>query len=152
MVQPTADLSLGANAVVMVVEDDPDHAMLIRTGLEASPQVRQVKVIRDGEQALDFVQFESIAEAARSLPDLVLLDLKLPRVDGLDVLRAIRRSPIWRKVPVVVLSTSARQADVQACYASGANAYVTKVGPTGLVAKVSELAEQWLKTAVTTEP
>jgi CheY-like chemotaxis protein len=151
MMQPTAEIASASQAWVMVVEDDPDHAMLIRTGLEASPHVRQVRVIRDGEQALDCVRLESVAQAKLSLPDLVLLDLKLPRVDGIEVLRAIRRSPLWQNVPVVILSTSGRQADMQACYANGANAYVTKVGPSGLVTKVSELARQWLAATVTTE-
>ena len=129
----------------MLIEDNPDHALLIRTGLENSPDVRQVTVIGDGEQALNCVRAESVYPSAGGLPDLVLLDLKLSKVDGLDVLRAMRASPVWQSVPVVVLTTSTRQTDIEACYASGANDYVAKSGPADLAAKARELASRWLR-------
>lgn len=136
---------LTRKGLVVLVEDDLDHARLILAGLEASPRVGQVKVIADGERALDFIRVEGATPSAAGLPDLVLLDLKLPRVDGLDVLRALRASPGWSAVPVVVLTTSNRPADIEACLANGANAYVTKASPVGLVAKAAELAEEWLR-------
>ncbi|MGH2522421.1 MAG: response regulator, partial [Anaerolineales bacterium] len=93
----------GPANTVMLIEDNPDHALLIQTALEDSPHVQGVRVIGDGEQALNYIQVETAAPSATSLPGLVVLDLKLPKVDGLDILRAIRASPVWQKIPVVVL-------------------------------------------------
>lgn len=126
---------------VMLIEDDPDHALLIRTGLEESPYVGQVRLMNDGEQALAYLRLGPAA----ALPALVLLDLKMRKVDGLEVLRAIRALPAWRSVPVVVLTTSAFPADVEASYAGGANSYVTKAeNAGGLTAAARQLALRWL--------
>ena len=132
----------------MLIEDNPDHVLLTQAVLELCPRVRQVMVIGDGEQALSYIRTDAASSPALHLPGLVLLDLKLPKVDGLDVLRAIRASPVWQRVPVVVLSTSTRPADIEACYAGGANAYLSKVAaPEALNTQICALADYWLNRA-----
>jgi CheY-like chemotaxis protein len=106
---------------ILLIEDNPDHALLVEMALEALTPPAELHLIADGKQALDCLQ------SAGALPDIVLLDLKLPRVDGLAVLQAMRQSARWRAVPVIVLTTSNRPADVEACLASGANAYLSKI-------------------------
>jgi CheY-like chemotaxis protein len=85
--------------------------------------IHPVQVARDGEEALAWLPRW---EAGEPLPMVVLLDLKLPRVDGLEVLRQFRANPLARRVPVVVLSSSAQDADIQAAYRLGANSYLVK--------------------------
>ena len=137
---------------VMLIEDNPDHALLIQTALEASPHVHNVQVIDDGEQALHYIQAEPSAASAVYLPGLVVLDLKLPKIDGLDILRAIRASPVWQNVPVVILTTSTRPADAEACYADGANSYVAKVmKPDEMAVQVREVVAHWLEATSTSE-
>ena len=112
---------------ILLIEDNPDHALLIQAWLEAyQPLALQVTILSDGLQALDYIRWQAQAPVL-ALPDLVLLDLKLPKVDGLDVLRAMRASPAWRLVPVVVLTTSNNPADIRASFASGANAFLSKL-------------------------
>jgi two-component system response regulator len=128
----------------MLIEDNPDHALLIQTALEACPYVGQITLIEDGERAVHHIQAVT-QEDDPALPALVILDLKLPKVDGLDVLRTLRAAPVWRTVPVVVLSTSTRPSEIAACFAHGANDYVTKVAtPTELMTQVGDVATTWL--------
>jgi two-component system response regulator len=111
------------NTRILLIEDNPDHALLVELALEALTPAPHIIHIRDGQQALEHVQTRDRA----LLPHIVLLDLKLPRVDGLEVLRIIRLSEAWQHVPVLVLTTSNRPADVEACLAYGANAYLSKL-------------------------
>jgi CheY-like chemotaxis protein len=134
----------GAARQVWVIEDNPDHALLIATQLEAVPAIGGVMITPDGEQALHYIQAWPGLPAG-DLPGMVLLDLQLPRVRGAEVLRALRASEAWRDVPVVVLSTSAAPSDIELCLSNGANAYLTKgVHLPHLAARVSEMAARWL--------
>ena len=130
---------------VLLLEDNPDHVLLIQTVLEECPDVQQVMVLTDGEQALSYVRAQGLLAAPGDLPGLVVLDLKLPKVDGLDVLRAMRASPQWCKVPVAVLTTSTRPSDEAASYSNGANAYLVKVvQPADLYTHLLDVVAQWL--------
>ena len=117
---------------ILLVEDNEDHALITEMAIrDAQPEVAEelhVDVVSDGAEALSFLRGEG-EHAARDLPDLVLLDIKMPGVSGLDVLRAIRHDtqrPDLQTVPVVVLTTSAQGDDVLQAYREGANEYVTK--------------------------
>lgn len=111
---------------VLLIEDNADHAVLIQTLLEMAWPAARVTILSDGLQALEYVRHQTLAPLF-SLPDLVLMDLKLPKVDGLEVLRALRAAPAWQGVPAIVLTTSNNPADVQACLANGADAYLSKL-------------------------
>ncbi|MBP7690434.1 MAG: response regulator [Anaerolineales bacterium] len=112
---------------VLLIEDNPDHAVLIQAVLETAwPAAVRVMILSDGLQALEYVRHPAPAPVL-GLPDIVLLDLKLPKVDGLEVLRALRGAAAWERVPVIVLTTSNNPADVRACYATGADAYLSKL-------------------------
>lgn len=112
-------------ARILLVEDDDDHAELVARALDDHGMSTEVVRLRDGEQALDYLQRRgSWGDAPR--PDLVFLDLRLPRVDGLEVLRQIKSTPELAGLPVVVLTTSAADRDVATAYATHVNAYVVK--------------------------
>ncbi|MCZ7563935.1 MAG: response regulator [Burkholderiales bacterium] len=130
-------------AVVLLVEDDPDEAALALRAFARSGFGARVEVAHDGESALE--RLHGLDAAARPVPALVLLDLKLPRLDGIEVLKRIRSNPRTRLVPVVMLSTSVEPRDVAAALGLNANAYVRK--PTAFddfVDALRRVAEFWL--------
>ena len=111
---------------IVLVEDNDAHAHLILTFLQEQPLVDRIDRVVDGEEALDYLFRRGPYENASSLPALVLLDLRLPKLDGLEVLRQIKTSHELRDIPVVMLSTSEDEADVIAAYTLHANGYLIK--------------------------
>jgi CheY-like chemotaxis protein len=110
---------------VLLVEDDPGDVLMTREAFEDYKLRNQLHVVNDGEQAMAFLRNEGeYADLPR--PDLVLLDLNLPRMDGRQVLDAIKSDPELSSIPVVVLTTSEAEDDVLRSYSLHANAYVTK--------------------------
>ena len=113
---------------ILLVEDNPDDIELTRIAFAEAKIANQLIVVQDGAEALDYL-FARGAHAARDpqdLPSIVLLDLNLPKVDGREVLQAIRDNPATRSLPVVVMTTSAEPFDVEASYALGVNSYIQK--------------------------
>jgi len=110
---------------VLLVEDDPGDVMMTREAFQDYKLHNQLHVVSDGAEAMAFLRHEG-EYAGRPRPDLVLLDLNLPRMDGRQVLEAIKSDPELASIPVVVLTTSENEDDVLRSYSLHANAYVTK--------------------------
>ncbi|PWC35582.1 response regulator [Azospirillum sp. TSO22-1] len=134
---------------ILLVEDNADDVELTLHAFRASRVANEVVVMRDGETALDYL-FGTGAYAGRDvrdLPALVLLDLKLPGIGGIEVLRALRARPETRRVPVVVLTTSDETTDVGGCYDLGVNSYIRKpVAFDAFNDVVNQLGLYWLVT------
>ncbi|AFY27459.1 response regulator with CheY-like receiver domain and winged-helix DNA-binding domain [Cyanobium gracile PCC 6307] len=114
-------------AKILLVEDDPNDVELIKLALENHKVVNQIDVVTDGEQALNYLhELSSSGLPARDLPRLTLLDLKLPKIDGITVLERIRNEPRTRDLIVVVMTSSSENQDLKACYQLGVNSYVVK--------------------------
>ncbi len=112
---------------ILLVEDSPQDAELTLEVFAEHGLVNAVTHVRDGAEALDFLHCRgSYATRVRDLPALVLLDLKMPKVDGLDVLREMKSDEALKVIPVVVMTSSREDADLRKCYALGVNAYVVK--------------------------
>jgi two-component system, response regulator len=111
---------------ILLVEDDPNDVELIQLALESYNFVNQLDVVMDGAQALHYLYGQAGDPPIHALPRLVLLDLKLPKVDGIEVLRAIRSHPYTQELIVVVMTSSAEHQDLSACYALGVNSYIVK--------------------------
>ena len=111
---------------ILLVEDDPNDVELIQLSLESYNFVNQIDVVTDGAQALAYLQGQAHNPVSHPLPRLVLLDLKLPKVSGIEVLRAIRADPRTRELVVVVMTSSAEGKDLRACYELGVNSYIVK--------------------------
>lgn len=133
--------------LILVVEDNPDHLELTVLTLEETGIAVQIVVARDGAQALDFLfgQGEYAGRDTDKQPSFVLLDMKLPKLSGLDVLRSIRANPLTMLVPVIMLTSSSEQSDMLACYHSGANSFVHKpVDFASFTKKLGCLQTYWL--------
>ncbi len=134
---------------VLVVEDNPADARLTREALDESEGEHRVHLVEDGQDALDFLHQRGEHEAAPR-PDLVLLDLNLPRLPGRDVLERVKTDEDLAEIPVVVLSTSDHPDDIRRCYELHASAYVTKpVGLEPFVERVGKIGEYWTRVAHT---
>jgi CheY-like chemotaxis protein len=110
---------------ILLVEDNPDDEALTLRALRKHDLADEVVVVRDGAEALAFF-YEATRAGDEPLPDLVLLDLKLPKVDGLQVLKILRDDAHTRRLPIVVLSSSSEERDIVQSYDLGANSYVRK--------------------------
>ena len=111
---------------ILLVEDDIAHAEITQRNLEEfGEHVREVIHVLDGQAALDYL-YATERDKPNALPNLILLDLRLPRVSGLEVLRAVKSSVRLGRIPVVVLTTSDADADLRGAYDSGASAYLVK--------------------------
>lgn len=115
--------------IILIVEDDPGHASLIMKNLKRSGLRNKFIVLKDGEEALDFLfQFLRRKEPERRKGDsyLLLLDIRLPKVDGIEVLRQIKEDPELREIPVIMLTTTDDPREIETCYKLGCNVYITK--------------------------
>ena len=132
---------------ILLVEDEPDDVVLIRRAFEQAKVANPLYVLPDGDQAVAYLggRGKFADRASYPLPVLALLDLRLPRSSGLEVLRWVRAQPALRRLPVVVLSSSRQSEDVNGAYDLGANSYLVKpVGYRALIALVRALDLYWV--------
>jgi DNA-binding response OmpR family regulator len=136
---------------ILIVEDDPKDVELTLTALDEYNLANEVVVARDGEEALDYLYCRGhFKTRAGSNPSVVLLDLKLPKVDGLEVLQQVKSDEKLRMIPVVVLTSSREERDMVASYKLGVNAYVVK--PVDFHEFVNAIKELGIFWAIINEP
>ncbi len=129
---------------ILLVEDSDTDLELTLRALKKANVANRIEVARDGQEALDFLLGDG-AKRSTDHPRLILLDLKLPKVDGLDVLRAIKANAKTRTIPVVILTSSYEQKDIVESYNLGVNSYIVKpVEFDGFMAAVTELGLYWM--------
>jgi CheY-like chemotaxis protein len=136
---------------ILMVEDDPGDVRLTREALKGSKLLHSLNVVEDGVAALDYLRRNApYQEAVR--PDLVLLDLNLPRKDGREVLAAMKQDPALRAIPVVILTTSQAEEDVLRAYNLNANCYVTKPVDFDQFMRIVRTIEEFWLNVVTLPP
>ncbi len=138
---------IGEPVLVMLVEDNADHAELVIRTLEEHRIANQVRHFLDGQSALDYLfrRGEYAGPPNTPLPHVILLDLRLPRVDGIDVLKTIKESDELKTIPVVILTTSEAEKDVARAYYNHVNSYLVKpVGFEEFRKMMDDLGFYWL--------
>lgn len=133
--------------VLLLIEDDVDQIDVITRALRKAGVDADVRVVRDGQEAIDALELDGpVPDKVRPLPRVVFLDLKMPRVDGWEVLRRLRSAPRTARLPVVVVSGSDRREDIERSYALGANSYLLKrFDPRGPGTYLAEAARYWIE-------
>jgi two-component system response regulator len=127
-----------------MAEDNPDDVLITKRAWKKGMIKNELHVVKDGEEALDFLYRRgNFSDAPR--PCLMLLDLKMPKMDGFQVLETIKKDPSLKKLPVVVLTTSNRDRDIERAYELGCNSYITKpVGFDNFLKAVIDIQRFWL--------
>lgn len=132
---------------ILLVEDNPQDLELTQRALRLAHVTNRIQVARDGAEALDFIfgQGEHAGRNVDDSPKFILLDLKLPKIDGLEVLKRLKGDPRTKAIPVVMLTSSKEQSDLIESYQLGVNSYIVKpVNFEGFVAAVQQLGMYWL--------
>ncbi len=133
--------------LILLVEDNPDHVLIIKRALELNNVLNEVRVVEDGQEALDYLyrrgRYADPEAAPR--PGLILLDIKLPKVDGFEVLKQIKSDPMLKMIPIIMLTSSEQEADVVKSYLNGANSYIVKpVHFHEFIERVREMKLYWI--------
>ena len=144
----TANIEFTHNKNILLVEDDQSDAELTLAALEEQHLANQVYDVQDGELALDYLYHRGkFTDRAGGNPILMLLDLKMPKVDGLEVLKVIKADEQLKNIPIVMLTSSRETPDLNECYKHGVNAYVVKpVDFTDFMKAASQLGIFWAAT------
>jgi len=137
------------NYLILMAEDDADDRLLVQDAFTECGADDAVRFVADGEELVDYLlrrgKYEKVSESPR--PDLILLDLNMPRKDGREALKEIRSHASLRRVPVVVFTTSRTDTDIERVYDLGANSYVTKPAEfDALVSTIAKLTGYWFRT------
>jgi two-component system response regulator len=133
---------------ILLADDDPDDALLTREALTELGVQGQLICVKDGAELMEYLEDNQGGDAGGTRPDLILLDLNMPRMNGREALVKIKADERFRKIPVVVLSTSRSERDIGSVYDLGGNAYVTKAQSfTGTMAMLESVTNFWLNTA-----
>jgi CheY-like chemotaxis protein len=113
--------------LIVLVEDDDGHANLVERNLRRAGVANSIERLRDGQEAIDFIQGQgAFSDRDLALPLLVLLDIKMPRVDGIEVLRRVKSNPQTALIPIIVLTTTDDPREIQRCYELGCSVYISK--------------------------
>ena len=132
---------------ILLVEDEPAHAELTKRAIRKAGNAHQIHIVSDGEEAFDYLynrgQYED--KVKYPMPGLILLDIKLPGMDGVEVLKKIKEDPLLKRIPVIMLTTSEREEDVLRSYEQYANSYLTKpVGFKEFEEKIMQIDFYWM--------
>ena len=132
---------------ILLVEDEEAHAELTKRAIRKAGNANRIDVLTDGEEALDYV-FNRAKYADKTkypLPGLIILDIKLPNIDGIEILKQIKEHPVLKKIPVIMLTTSDREEDICRSYIHCANSYLTKpVGFKEFEEKIMQIEFYWM--------
>ncbi len=131
---------------ILLIEDDQNDITLAKRALKKANIINELAVAKDGREALDrLFDTGAVARGDRVAPEVILLDLKLPKMSGLEVLKRIRENDKTKRIPVIVLTSSKEEEDVAGCYDSGANSYIRKpVNFDDFVETMRQIGLYWL--------
>jgi len=132
---------------ILLVEDEEAHAELTRRAIRKAGNANRIDVLTDGEEAIDYIFNRGKYNDKKKypLPGLIMLDIKLPGIDGIEVLKQIKENPFLKKIPVIMLTTSDREEDISRSYSHYANSYLTKpVGYKEFEERIMQIDSYWM--------
>ncbi len=132
---------------ILLVEDNPNDAEMTLRALKKNHMANRIIHLKDGAEALDFIYGKGMFEGRciNAVPKVILLDLKMPKVDGMEVLRNLKSNELTKAIPIVILTSSKEDPDIKTCYELGVNSYIVKpVGFENFLKAISELGFYWL--------
>lgn len=133
---------------ILIAEDDADDRYLLKAALEESGITGEVAYVENGIEVINYLELISKETGKLNYPKFILLDLNMPKMDGREVLKKIKSNDLFRKIPVIVFSTTKNQMEVKRCYDLGANTYVVKpVSYDTLVETIRNICAYWFNTA-----
>ncbi|MEP7108756.1 MAG: response regulator [Ferruginibacter sp.] len=133
---------------ILIAEDDADDRYLMKTALEETGITEEVEYVENGVEVIDYLESISEENGEINYPKFILLDLNMPKMDGREVLKKMKSNDVYRKIPVIVFSTTKNQLEVKRCYDLGANTYIVKpVSYDILVETIREICTYWFNTA-----
>ncbi|MDP8210485.1 MAG: response regulator [Candidatus Stygibacter australis] len=135
---------------ILVVEDNPNDSRLVKRALQKTDFSPEIHIAKDGVEALEFIDNYFNENDDISLPKFILLDLKLPRLDGLELLEIIKNNKAWAHLPVIIMTSSNEAVDIERAYKLGVNSYLVKpVNFEEFYETIRELTNYWLKINLT---
>ncbi len=133
---------------ILIAEDDADDRFLMQTALDESKSEDKIKFVENGIELLNYLNGLKASNGEIHYPDFILLDLNMPKMDGREALKTLKSNSEFKKIPVIVFSTTKNELEVKRCYELGANTYVVKpVSFDSLVETIQHIRNYWFKTA-----
>lgn len=130
---------------ILLVEDNEGDILLTREALDHSEKIRQIDVVKNGSEAIQFLQ-HALQMNHKSIPDIIFLDINLPKMNGQEVLQFIKSNNQLKHIPVIMLTTSSSQKDIISSYQNGANSYITKpIDVTSYMDTIAKVEEYWFE-------
>ncbi|MDP8220087.1 MAG: response regulator [Candidatus Stygibacter frigidus] len=141
---------MSAQIDILIVEDNPNDSRLIKRAFQRTDLNPQVHIAKDGVEALEFIENYFDDPENNNLPKFILLDLKLPRLNGLELLEKIKNNEVWANLPVIIMTSSNEAVDIKRAYELGVNSYLVKpVNYEDYYDTIKELSSYWLKINLT---
>lgn len=135
---------------ILIAEDDADDRFLLQAAFEENRFNDKLHFVENGVELIDFLQRHTQNEQTARMPHFILLDLNMPKKDGREVLRELKQHPIYKKIPVIIFSTTNNEQEMRRCYELGANSYITKPNSfENLIKMVAALRSYWVQTSST---
>ncbi len=139
---------------ILIAEDDADDRFLIRTAFEEKGFTDKIEFVENGVELLAFLQKISVSnKGEQHFPGFILLDLNMPKKDGREVLKEVKQHPLYKKIPVIVFTTTRNELEIKRCYELGANTYIVKpISFEALLKVVDDIQSYWFHTASIPRP
>jgi CheY-like chemotaxis protein len=138
------------NLLILIAEDDADDRYLLETAFAEKGYPDKIVFVENGVEVLSYLDtvYEKAHTDEKSLPGFILLDLNMPKKDGREVLKELKQHPVFKKIPVIIFTTTKNETEIRRCYEMGANSYVIKpISFDGLLKVVENIRSFWLQTA-----
>ena len=133
--------------MILIAEDDPDDRMIIEEAIQENGSKSAIHFVHDGQELIDYLE-ETQAEGSETpVPQVIILDLNMPKIDGREALRFVKNNQLFKKIPTIILTTSKAAEDIESSYDLGVNSFITKPANfSGMTEVVRKLNEYWFET------